>query len=511
MVDVRQVRVALGARSETRRSTKPIAGWVTPTRRGAPVATTTRRRRTSPGAGGTTVRGLPGQVHDRREQHRARRRPTRRHRGVGDAEQRVGRTQAGVSEHVAGEERRRHAGRSPPRPRRPEQRHRTRHVERAAADRRPPPKYSSLRAMRLTIGNTKITSPGRRSPPGSRRSGAPVRTGWTAPGRCRRRRRHLPCHEGRSPPAPCRPSSVTGRPEAASLPDLSRSSGPQQDHEVVAVDDLVGDALGRSAVCAGAASRPAASSRTRPLANTSPSGPAISTASSASKRALDPARRRRAAATRRARAGPGGRRRRRRRCPDEPTAKAIQSLRAGEALRPGAARPCRPRPRRPRRRPARRGGAAPAITARTPDQAAILAAASFEAMPPLPRRLPVPPARASSAWSTSTISSMSDAVGVEPGIGGEQPGRVGEQHQQVGADEVGDQGGEAVVVAEADLVVGDGVVLVDDRAPRRARAGARACARACRYCWRIMKSSGRQQHLAADQAVRGQGARRRPA
>lgn len=39
---------------------------------------------------------------------------------------------------------------------------------------------------------------------------------------------------------------------------------------------------------------------------------------------------------------------------------------------------------------------------------------------------------------------------------------VGEQDEEVGADEVGDEGGEAVVVAEADLVGGDGVVLVDD-------------------------------------------------
>lgn len=39
---------------------------------------------------------------------------------------------------------------------------------------------------------------------------------------------------------------------------------------------------------------------------------------------------------------------------------------------------------------------------------------------------------------------------------------VGEEDQQVGVDEVGDEGGEPVVVAEADLVGGDGVVLVDD-------------------------------------------------
>ncbi len=40
---------------------------------------------------------------------------------------------------------------------------------------------------------------------------------------------------------------------------------------------------------------------------------------------------------------------------------------------------------------------------------------------------------------------------------------VREEDQKVGVDEVGDEGGEPVVVAEADLVRGDRVVLVDDR------------------------------------------------
>ena len=40
---------------------------------------------------------------------------------------------------------------------------------------------------------------------------------------------------------------------------------------------------------------------------------------------------------------------------------------------------------------------------------------------------------------------------------------VGEQHQQVGRQVVGHQRGDAVVVAVADLVAGDRVVLVDDR------------------------------------------------
>ena len=40
---------------------------------------------------------------------------------------------------------------------------------------------------------------------------------------------------------------------------------------------------------------------------------------------------------------------------------------------------------------------------------------------------------------------------------------VAEQDQRVGVDQMGDQGRQPVVVAEADLVGGDGVVLVDDR------------------------------------------------
>ena len=42
-------------------------------------------------------------------------------------------------------------------------------------------------------------------------------------------------------------------------------------------------------------------------------------------------------------------------------------------------------------------------------------------------------------------------------------GSIGEDDQEVGIDEVGDERGQPVVVAESDLVVGDRVVLVDDR------------------------------------------------
>ncbi len=48
-------------------------------------------------------------------------------------------------------------------------------------------------------------------------------------------------------------------------------------------------------------------------------------------------------------------------------------------------------------------------------------------------------------------------------IGGVEAVDVGEQDEGVGADHGGDAGAETVVVAEADLVGGDGVVLVDQR------------------------------------------------
>ena len=103
------------------------------------------------------------------------------------------------------------------------------------------------------------------------------------------------------------------------------------------------------------------------------------------------------------------------------------------------------------------------MTASTPDHTAILAAASFEPMPPLPT------ARAGAAGDPLELVVDLDhllderAAGGAPGILGEQTGGVGQQHQQLGPDQVGHQGGQPVVVAEPDLLVGHGVVLVDHR------------------------------------------------
>ena len=95
-------------------------------------------------------------------------------------------------------------------------------------------------------------------------------------------------------------------------------------------------------------------------------------------------------------------------------------------------------------------------------------------------------------------------VRVEPGIGGEQPGRVGEEHEQVGGHEVGDERGQAVVVAEADLVVGDGVVLVDDRHHPEVEQPAERGA-GVQVLLADHEVERREQDLAAHQAVGGQG------
>ena len=64
-----------------------------------------------------------------------------------------------------------------------------------------------------------------------------------------------------------------------------------------------------------------------------------------------------------------------------------------------------------------------------------------------------------------------------------------------------DQRREAVVVAEADLVVGDGVVLVDHRPRRRARAAAAGCPAPGGTGRRSMKSRGARSTCPGDQPV----------
>ena len=103
------------------------------------------------------------------------------------------------------------------------------------------------------------------------------------------------------------------------------------------------------------------------------------------------------------------------------------------------------------------------MTTSAPPRRARSAAASLVLMPPVPSPLRLPPARARRSSSMCSTSGMSWRVGVAARVGGEQAGLVGEHQQQVGLHQVGHQRRQVVVVAQLDLVGGDGVVLVDDR------------------------------------------------
>ena len=84
-------------------------------------------------------------------------------------------------------------------------------------------------------------------------------------------------------------------------------------------------------------------------------------------------------------------------------------------------------------------------------------------MPPLPTTLPGPTRRRDQVVGQLVDVLEQSRLVREPGVGVVETLDVGEQHHQVGVDHRGDQRGERVVVAEADLVDGDGVVLVDHR------------------------------------------------
>ncbi len=103
------------------------------------------------------------------------------------------------------------------------------------------------------------------------------------------------------------------------------------------------------------------------------------------------------------------------------------------------------------------------MTARVPDHEAIFAAASFEAMPPLPR--PEPRRTGGDGQQRVIGQHLADQFGrrVGPGIRGEQSGSIGQQHQEIGVHVVCHQRCDAIVVAVAQFVTGDRVVLVDDR------------------------------------------------
>ena len=204
-------------------------------------------------------------------------------------------------------------------------------------------------------------------------------------------------------PVAARPGRGVRRPselQQAATPDAGRRRAPKarpsrrrprrsaREHdEVVAVDDLVRARRAAGRRCAARPPRAASSASTAasPGRTPRPSGPGH----------LDRRRRRRtspstrrarrpAAATRRARRAPGGRRRRRRPCRDA-AGEGDPQLAGRQPAVVGPERRCRRPARRPTASASTSGRRRSAITARTPDHDAIRAAASFDAMPPLPR------------------------------------------------------------------------------------------------------------------------------
>ena len=91
-------------------------------------------------------------------------------------------------------------------------------------------------------------------------------------------------------------------------------------------------------------------------------------------------------------------------------------------------------------------------------------------------------------------------VGVTPRVAGQQPGGVGQQDQEPGPDQMGDQGGQAVVVPEADLLVGHRVVLVDHRDDTQLEQASERLA-GVQVLAAVDEVEGGQQHLAGRQSV----------
>ncbi len=101
---------------------------------------------------------------------------------------------------------------------------------------------------------------------------------------------------------------------------------------------------------------------------------------------------------------------------------------------------------------------AEAITVVIPDQVAMRAAASFEAMPPLPTSVPEEAGHPHEVGVDGVDLFDQRRRRIETRVGGEQSVGVGEQYQVRRTHQVRHERSEPVVVPEANLLVGDGVV-----------------------------------------------------
>ena len=102
-------------------------------------------------------------------------------------------------------------------------------------------------------------------------------------------------------------------------------------------------------------------------------------------------------------------------------------------------------------------------TTGTPACAAMSAASTLVAIPPVPTPLRLAEPRVTAARSAGPGHGVDQLRRAGARVAVVDAVDVGEQHQRVGPGDVRDQGGEPVVVAEPDLLGGHRVVLVDDR------------------------------------------------
>ena len=104
-----------------------------------------------------------------------------------------------------------------------------------------------------------------------------------------------------------------------------------------------------------------------------------------------------------------------------------------------------------------------AMTVDAPERAARFAASTFDSIPPRRERA----ARAAGHRLERRVARLRGAHErrrrIAPRVRRVEARLVGEEHEDVGLDEIGDERAQRVVVAEADLVGRDRVVLVDDR------------------------------------------------
>ena len=129
-----------------------------------------------------------------------------------------------------------------------------------------------------------------------------------------------------------------------------------------------------------------------------------------------------------------------------------------------------------------------------PAAAAFCAASSLVRMPPVPTELPAAPAMAMISAVSSSTSSIGCASGSLRGSAVYRPSMSVAISSRSASTSAGDDGGQVVVVAQGQLVDGDGVVLVDHRqhaVARAVRAGGARVEVAAAIAHVVM----RQQHL----------------